>query len=312
MAQAQKKALVTGGAGFIGSHLAEALAGRGYAVGIVDDLSTGKMANIANLLKEGSAQLYRGSVTDAAWLQDLCRGVDTVFHLAAVVSVAGSIRDPLTAHATNLTGTLNVLLAARDSGVRRVVTASSAAVYGDNPVTPQREDLLPAPLSPYGVTKLAAEHYCRVFQEVYGLTTVCLRYFNVYGPRQDPGSEYAGVIPRFIQRALERKPATIYGDGEQTRDFVFVKDVVEANILAAEKGAAGIYNTGSGTALTINRLAEMVGEAAGLVIPPVYEPARTGDIRYSTADITRAQGFGYTPRGSLAEHLAGMVRDGRV
>jgi UDP-glucose 4-epimerase len=212
----KKKVVVTGGAGFIGSHLAELLVQRGYEVIIIDDLSSGKMANIENLIKKNKVQFFNGSVTDLSLLQTIFRGAQSVFHLAAVVSVSRSIGSPLNSHEVNLTGTLNVLVAARDNGLKKVVFSSSAAVYGDNPVLPHTEIMVPNPLSPYGVTKLAAEYYCRVFQQVYGLPTVCLRYFNVYGPRQDPNSEYAAVIPKFIQRASEEKPIIIYGDGEQT------------------------------------------------------------------------------------------------
>jgi len=225
-----KHAVVTGGAGFIGSHLVHELAVRGYRVTVIDDLSTGKMENIEQVLAQppqGSfIKFVQDSVTDLSVLQALFRDVDYVFHLAAIASVPRSVEDPIISHEVNLTGTLNVLRAAEQNKVKKVVYISSSAVYGDTPTLPQSEDMVPAPQSPYAVTKLAGEQYCKVFQEVYNLNTIGLRYFNVYGPRQDPDSEYAAVIPKFITRALEGKAPIIFGTGEQTRDFVFVKDAV--------------------------------------------------------------------------------------
>jgi len=253
-----KKVVITGGAGFIGSHLADELARRGYKVTIIDDLSTGKIENMASLLGTGSVEFIRGSVTDLPLLQELFQGVDYVFHQAAVASVPQSIETPLVSNDVNVSGTLKVLLAARDNGVRKVIYASSSSIYGDDTALPQKEDSLPGPQSPYAVSKLAGEYYCRVFQEVYGLPTVCLRYFNVYGPRCEPDSQYAAVIPRFISRVSRGEPPIIYGDGEQTRDFVFVNDIVEANILAAQTDVSGIFNVGNGESITINQLAELV------------------------------------------------------
>jgi UDP-glucose 4-epimerase len=302
-----KKALVTGGAGFIGSHLVESLVKRGYQVTIIDDLSSGKIARLEALIQNDAVQFFQGSVADLALLQKICQGVQYVFHEAAVVSVVGSLAAPMKSHHTNLTGTLNVLLAARDNGVQKVILASSSAVYGANPALPQHENQLPDPLSPYAVTKLAAEYYCRVFQQVYELPTVCLRYFNVYGPRQDPGSEYAAVIPKFIQRALAGQPLIIYGDGEQSRDFVFVGDVVEANILAAESKASGIYNIGAAKAITINRLAELVIQAFGAKVKIVHDEARPGEAKHSLADISLARDFGYLPRCELEDGLGKVI-----
>jgi len=300
---AMKRIVVTGGAGFIGSHLAEELARRGYHVIILDDLSTGKMENIETLLEKETVEFIRGSITDLPLLRKLFQNVDSVFHHAAFPSVPRSIENPLASHEINATGTLNVLLAAKDNGVRKVIYASSSSVYGDTPTLPKTEDMTPNPQSPYAVTKLAGEFYCRIFQEVYGLPTVCLRYFNVYGPRQDPHSQYAAVIPRFIKMASEKSPLIIFGDGEQTRDFTFVEDVVEANLLAAESNVAGTFNIGRGESITINQLARLTIKLMRNNIEPSHTEPRAGDIKHSLADISRAKAFGYNPKHSFEEGL---------
>jgi UDP-glucose 4-epimerase len=297
------KAIVTGGAGFIGSHIARELSERSYEVVIVDDLSTGKRKNIEPLLDRHYVSFVEGSVTDLPLLRDLFRGASYIFHQAAIPSVPRSINDPLSSHQANLTGTLNVLLAAKDSGVRKVIYASSSSVYGDAPTLPKHEGMAPNPLSPYAVTKLAGEYYCRVFSDVYGLTTTCLRYFNVYGPRQDPNSQYAAVIPLFIQKAFHGEPLIIFGDGKQTRDFTFVRDVAEANVLAAENNASGIFNIGRSERTSIEDLAEMILNFTGSKAQVVHRDPRIGDIKHSLADISRARDFGYAPRHSLAEGL---------
>jgi UDP-glucose 4-epimerase len=322
-----RTAVVTGGAGFIGSHLAGELARRGYHVVILDDLSTGKKGNIAALLSPtlhhpssithhtsrlSGVDFIEGSVTDLSLLQDVFRGADVVFHQAAVASVPRSIENPELTHRANLTGTLNVLLAGRDKGVKKVVYASSSSVYGDTPTLPKSEDMSPNPLSPYAVTKLAGEYYCQVFRQVYGLATVCLRYFNVYGPRQDPDSQYAAVVPRFIARVAAGQAPIIFGDGEQTRDFIFVADAVEANILAAESNATGVFNVGRGESTTINDLAEMLIGLMGKSVRRVHEGPRPGDPRHNLADISRATGLGYSPEYSLQRGLQetiGAMRD---
>ena len=296
-----KKVVVTGGAGFIGSHLAQELARWGWRVIIIDDLSSGKRENIERLLNK--AKFIEGSILALPRLQKLFQGIDYVFHLAAIPSVPRSIDNPLISHEANVTGTLNVLIAARDNGVKKVIYASSSSVYGDTPTLPKRENMSPNPQSPYAVTKLAGEYYCRVFEEVYGLATVCLRYFNVYGPRQDPNSQYAAVIPRFIKRASEGKSPIIFGDGEQTRDFTFIKDVVETNILAAESQACGVFNIGRGKSITINELANLILNITGSRVKPVYQEPRPGDIRHSVADISKAKTFGYKPKYGLEEGL---------
>jgi len=298
-----KRAVVTGGAGFIGSHIADELVARGYQVAIIDDLSTGNNENIAALLKQSNVEFIEGSIVDLSLVNKLFRGVDYVFHLAAIASVPRSVKNPQASHEVNITGTLNVLLAARDTGVKKVIYASSCAVYGDTPTLPIKEEMLPKPQSPYAVTKLAGEYYCQVFHRVYGLPTVCLRYFNVYGPRQDPDSQYAAVIPRFIRRVIDDKPPIIFGDGEQTRDFTFIADVVEANILAAESEATGVFNIGRGQSISITRLAELIIELTGINVKPVHEEPRPGDIIHSLADISRARSFGYEPSYNLEEGL---------
>ena len=303
-----KKVAVTGGAGFIGSHLAEELIRRGYYVTILDDLSTGKMDNIEGLLSNKNVDFIQGSVTDFPLLLELFQNTQYVFHQAAITSVPLSVDSPQFSHEANITGTLNVLLSARDNHVNKVIYASSCAVYGDTQTLPEREDMLPSPLSPYAVTKLAGEYYCWVFYQVYGLPTVCLRYFNVYGPRQDPSSAYAAVIPVFIKRTCEGNSPIVFGDGEQTRDFIFVKDAVEANILAAESDACGLFNISRGVSITINRLAELIVELVGNKVEPIHQGPRPGDIRHSLADVSKARAFGYEPKYDLKVGLAETIR----
>jgi UDP-glucose 4-epimerase len=311
-----KAVVVTGGAGFIGSHVAAELLRRRYRVIVLDDLSSGKLENVRHLIgpsshrgqSRNSLEFVHGSITDLPLAKNVLQGVDYVFHQAAIPSVPRSIENPQATHEANITGTLNVLLAATDNGVKKVVYASSSAVYGDTPTLPKTEDMFPNPQSPYAVSKLAGEYYCRVFHQVYGLPTVCLRYFNVYGPRQDPSSQYAAVIPAFIQKALDGKPPIIFGDGRQTRDFTFIRDVVDANILAAETDAAGVYNIGRGERVSINKLARLVIKLVGNKVTPVHREPRPGDVRHSLADISRARQFGYNPRYSLGEGLKETIR----
>ena len=298
------RVIVTGGAGFIGSHLTEELVRRGYQVIILDNLSKGRMSNIEPVLKNGSAEFVQGDITNLPLLRKLFSGADYVFHQAAIPSVPFSIKSPITSHNANINGTLNVLLAAKDKGVKKVVYASSSSVYGDSPTLPKVEDMIPNPLSPYAVTKLTGEYYCKVFQDIYGFDTVSLRYFNVYGPRQDPNSPYAAVISLFINNALAGKSPIIFGNGEQSRDFTYVRDVAEANILAAERNATGIFNLGSSQRVTINRLAQLVFKLVGnSTIEPVYKDSRPGDIMHSLADISKARAFGYYPKYNLEAGL---------
>ena len=299
-----KKAVVTGGAGFIGSHIAGELIRRGYFVVVLDDLSSGKKENIEGLLKMGNASFVEGSVTDLSFIHEIFVDAHYVFHQAAIPSVPRSVAKPLASNEANLTGTLNVLVAARACGVDKVVCASSSSVYGDTPVLPKNENMMPNPQSPYAVTKLAGEYYCKTFGEIYGFPTVCLRYFNVYGPRQDPDSEYAAVIPKFAKQVCEGHSPVIFGDGEQTRDFTFVEDVVQANILAAEESATGVFNVGRGESISLNELAGLVIDIMGKDMKPVYQEPRPGDIKHSLADISKArQDLGYNPRHSLREGL---------
>jgi UDP-glucose 4-epimerase len=300
------KYIVTGGAGFIGSHIVEAIAGS-HEVVVIDNFSSGKPENLSMFGTRVNS--IQGSITDLLLLKDAFKGADGIFHLAAIASVARSVNDPFATHKTNLTGTLNVLLAARECGVRKVVFSSSSAVYGDEPTLPKREELPPAPLSPYAVTKLAGEYYCNVFSGLFGMNTVSLRYFNVFGPRQDPHSEYAAVIPKFIMRLLGHQPPIIFGDGLQSRDFVYVKDVVQANLLAMQSSTTGTFNIGSGQKIDLNTLASTLAEIMKVRLPPVYEKPRHGDIRDSVSAITAAKkAFGYQTRYSLDEGLAETVQ----
>ena len=297
------KFLVTGGAGFIGSHLARELANLGE-VTVLDDLSSGQAGRIQDLLDHGRVKFVRGSILHRALLLDLCRGVDCIFHLAADVSVSRSMEHPLDVHEVNATGTLSVLASAREAGVKKVIFSSSAAVYGDSPVSPKLESTPPEPHSPYAASKLAGEYYCEVYRRSFGLPTASLRYFNVYGPAQDPRGQYAAVIPSFIMNVLRRRPPVIFGDGNQVRDFVSVQDVVRANILAMQRDAVGTFNIATGAGVSVRDLARVIGELGGMTREPVFEKPRPGDIRESVADISRAGDvMGYRPRVHLADGL---------
>ncbi|HIE53210.1 MAG TPA: SDR family oxidoreductase, partial [Armatimonadetes bacterium] len=296
--------LVTGGAGFIGSHLVEELVRRGEQVRVVDNLSTGRAENLAPWRED--IEFLEGDLSDPAVAQRAVEGVDYVLHQAALPSVPRSVEDPRASHEANVTGTLNLLLAARDAGVKRVVYAGSSSAYGDTPTLPKHEAMPPAPLSPYAASKLAGEYYCRVFHKVYGLETVVLRYFNIFGPRQDPTSQYAAVIPKFITALLRGDLPTIYGDGEQSRDFTYVRNVVEANLLACTAPAAvgEVINVATGTRFTINELFARLRELCGCEVEPLYAPPRPGDVRHSQADIGKAERLlGYRPVVSFREGL---------
>ena len=299
-----RAALVTGGAGFIGSHLVDALIAAGWRTRVLDDFSSGREEN---LVASGSAlELVRGSLCDAELLARALRDIDVVFHQGAVPSVPRSIAEPLRTHEVNASGTLRVLEAARHAGVRRVVYAASSSAYGDTPVLPKVETLPANPRSPYALQKWAGETYCRLYTELYGLETVALRYFNVYGPRQNPESEYAAVVPRFVVACLRGEPPVVYGDGEQTRDFTFVEDAVRANLLAAEAAAAvgQVVNVAGGRRVSLNHLLAAIGELCGAALRARYEPARAGDVRDSLADLARAGSLlGYEPRFTLREGL---------
>ncbi|MGH7393624.1 MAG: SDR family oxidoreductase [Candidatus Rokuibacteriota bacterium] len=292
-------ALVTGGAGFIGSHLVERLLADGQRVRVLDDFSTGSMANLPFADRhQGALEVVRGDIRDLATVERAAAGAAVVFHQAAMRSVPRSVDDPLGANASNVNGTLHVLEAARRAGIRRVVYASSSSVYGDRPDLPKREDQPPAPISPYAVSKAAGEQYAAVWTSLYGVETVGLRYFNVFGPRQDPKSEYAAVIPRFILWGLRGEPLEVHGDGTQTRDFTFIDNVVEANVLAAAAEGAGgqVVNVGCGDRVS---LLDIIGKLERLLGRPVnrrHLPARAGDVPHTLADIARAKRvLGYSP-----------------
>lgn len=303
------KYIVTGGAGFIGSHIVEELAKQNHEVVIVDNLFSGKKENIAPFLHKDKVRFVQGSITDLPLLQKIFAGADGIFHEGAIASVPRSIANPVATNEANVTGTLNVLVAARDCGVRKVLFASSSSVYGNTPTLPKQEDMTPSPLSPYAVSKFTGEQYLRVFSEVYGLKTVSLRYFNVFGPRQDPKSEYAAVIPNFITRILKHESPIIHGDGGQTRDFSYVKDVVQANIRAMESDAQGVFNVAYCQRIDLKELAATIMELTGITVPLTFDPPRTGDVRDSLADITRAkQVFGYKPEYTVKSGLAETVK----
>jgi UDP-glucose 4-epimerase len=303
------KVLVTGGAGFIGSHIARACLSAGDAVRVLDDFSTGRRDNLADV--ERDVDVIEGGVEDLAGVRAAVSGCEVVFHQAAVVSVPLSVQDPLRAHAVNALGTLHVLLAARDAGVRRVVFAGTCAAYGDDPQLPKTEDMPTRPLSPYAIQKLAAEHYCQRFTALYGLETVVLRYFNVFGPRQDASSSYAGVIPLFVSALVRGRQPVIFGDGLQTRDFVHVSDVVRANRMAASSPAAAglVLNVGRGEAVTVRALYDAIARELGAEgIRPASAPERPGDIRHSLADASRARRvLGWSAQVGLAEGLRDTV-----
>lgn len=301
--------LVTGGAGFIGSHLVDYLVEQGYEVSVVDNLATGKAANLAHL--KGSIAFYEVDIVDLESIRPAFEGVEVVFHQAALPSVPRSLKDPVATTQTNVLGTLHVLFAALGAGARRVVLASSSSVYGANPALPKQEDMLPQPLSPYAASKLACEAYASAFAHSFGLETVCLRYFNVFGPRQDPRSQYSAAIPIFLRRLFSGEAPIIYGDGEQTRDFTYVENVVQANWLAATAPEAPgkVFNIACGESISVNQLVDRLNELVGTSIAPDYSPARTGDVRHSLADISRAREIlGYTAPVSFDEGLAYTVQ----
>lgn len=303
--------VVTGGAGFIGSHLVEHLmtAPGGHRVTVLDNFSTGRRENLAPWLDR--IRLVEGSVTDPDACREAIAGADFVLHQAALPSVPRSLKDPVASHEANATGTLNVLIAARDARVKRVVYAASSSAYGNTAELPKREDMLPRPLSPYAAAKYAGEQYCRAFNASFGLGTIALRYFNVFGPRQDPTSQYAAVIPKFIVCAESGEAPTIFGDGEQTRDFTYVANVVRANLLACDAPQAALgepYNVGCGERVSVNMLWHRIRDMLGSSVEPRYEPTRTGDVRDSLASLERTHTMlGYTPVVALDEGLRKTV-----
>jgi len=296
--------LVTGGAGFIGSHIAEALVKRGDRVRVLDNLSTGRLCNLDGFRDE--IELIEADLVDVEAVAKAVDGVDCIFHEAALASVPHSIEAPLDTNAACVTGTVTLLDEARKAGVRRLVYAASSAAYGDQPTSSKRESDLPSPISPYGAAKLAAEFYCQAFTGTYGFETVAIRYFNVFGPRQDPDSPYSAVIPLFISAMLAGQQPIIYGDGRQSRDFTFVENVVEANLLAADAdGVAGqIFNAADGRSIDLLRLIEVLNDLLGTDVQPAHEAPRPGDVRESQADITKARNMlGYEPKVGFEEGL---------
>jgi UDP-glucose 4-epimerase len=303
------KALVTGGAGFIGSHLVERLVRSGHDARVLDNFSSGKRENLAPL--GSSVEVIEGDIRSRERVELAASGRDVIFHEAAIVSVPYSVEHPQETHDVNIQGTLNVLEAARRAGVKRVVFASSAAIYGDGPVLPKIEGMLPCPISPYGVEKITGEHYLRVYSAHYGVETVALRYFNVFGPRQDPSSPYSGVISVFVDRALAKRTLTIFGDGEACRDFVYVDDIVDANLAAAARDdvSGRVFNVARGERTTLNDLVFMLGRILRREIQPEYASPRAGDIAKSVADISRARSeLGYEPKVGVEDGLARLVR----
>jgi nucleoside-diphosphate-sugar epimerase len=282
--------LITGGAGFIGSNIAEHLVRQGKGVRVFDNFSSGKRENLAAF--EDKIEIVESDLRVLDAVNHAMDGVRYVLHMGAIPSVQRSVEDPHMTNQANITGTLNVLLAARDAGVKRVVFSSSSSVYGDTPTLPKREDMMPSPLSPYAAQKLAGEHYCGIFQRLYGLETISLRYFNVFGPRQDPQSQYAAVIPRFITAILNDEPPTIFGDGKQTRDFSHVENVIEANLaacLAPGEALGEAFNIACGDRISLLELVDTINSITGKKIQPRFEPPRPGDIRDSQADISKAK-----------------------
>lgn len=301
--------VVTGGAGFIGSHIVERLVAKGHEVRVVDNLSTGKMENLASWIER--VAFFPKDVCDTGALGEIFHGADYVLHQAAIPSVPRSVDDPMATNRVSVDGTLSVLLAARSAGVRRVVYASSSSVYGDAPTSPKIETMPTNPLSPYAVSKLAGECYVRAFSAVYGLETVALRYFNIFGPRQDPNSPYSAAIPKFIQAMLAGAAPVVYGDGEQTRDFTYVANAVEANLLACEAPDASgrVFNVGCGAEVSVNEILAMLGEILGVSMEAEYAPPRPGEVRHSRASIDAAAAvLGYRPLVDIHEGLEKTAR----
>jgi len=313
---ATAKYLITGGAGFIGSHIAETLLKQGESVRVLDNMATGRQTNLDALQGlPGHLEIIIDDLRNAEAVRKAVAGTEVVFHQGALASVPRSIADPVSSLETNINGTQNVLLAARDAGVHRVVYASSSSAYGNTPTLPKREEMPTAPMSPYAVQKLTGEMLCGVFTPIYGLETVALRYFNVFGPRQDPASEYAAVIPRFLTALLQKHRPIVFGDGEQTRDFTYIENVVQANLLAATApDAVGTFmNIGCGERISLNQVLKIAGDLLSIEVNAEYRETRSGDVRDSLADISRAQRLlGYDPKIKFAEGLARTLEALRV
>lgn len=297
---------MTGGAGFIGSNLTEALLKAGHLVRVIDNFSTGKKENLAFEEAYAFLEIMEGDICDLATCKRVMEGIEYVFHQAALPSVQRSVEDPMGSNEANIVGTLNILIAARDAGVKRVIYAASSSAYGDTPTLPKREDMVPNPLSPYALQKFVGEQYCRLFFQLYGLETLSLRYFNIFGPKQDPNSIYSAVIPRFIHALLSGRPPVIYGDGEQSRDFTYIDNVILANLLAmkVERTQGEVVNIACGRRVSLNQLLKILQDVLGIHTRPLYEEPRKGDVRHSLADIGMAKELlNYAPRVGIEEGL---------
>ena len=305
-----EKYLVTGGAGFIGSNIVKKILEQGDYVRVVDNFSTGKKENIKEFISNPNFELLEGDLSNLDVAKKAVEGIDYVLHQAAIPSVQRSIDDPLKSNKTNVDGTLNMLIASRDEKVKRFVYAASSSAYGDNPQLPKKEDFPVLPISPYALTKYVGERYCQIFWRLYGLPTICLRYFNVFGPKQDPNSQYSAVIPKFITSLLKGDKPVVYGTGEQSRDFTFVDNVVAVNLLSAksEKGFGEVFNVGCGDQASLNQLLEMLRDILGTNIKADYKEARLGDVLHSRADISKGQKIlGYSPKIGIKEGLIKTV-----
>jgi nucleoside-diphosphate-sugar epimerase len=300
------KVLVTGGAGFIGSNLTESLLKRRHFVRVLDDFSTGKRENLIFGKEYPSLEILEGDIRDLRTCKKAIKGVEYIFHQAALPSVQRSVEDPGTSNAINVGGTLNILLAAKEEGVKRVIYASSSSIYGDTPTLPKREEMPPHPLSPYALQKYIGEQYCRLFYQLYGLDSVSLRYFNIFGPKQDPNSVYSAVIPRFIDALIHDRPPVIFGDGEQSRDFTFIENVVQANLLAMSAGhlRGEAMNIACGKRISLNQLLKILKKILGSKLAPIYQEPRKGDVRHSLADIRKSKkSINYMPKVGTEEGL---------
>ncbi len=304
------KYLVTGGAGFIGSHIVEELLKRGESVRVLDNLSTGKRQNVLRFNGNENFEFIEGDLRSYHIVQEAVKGIDYVLHQGALPSVPRSVKDPITTNDVNVNGTLNILDASINAGVKRVIFASSSSIYGNSQELPKKEDMKPSPESPYALTKYTGERYCQIFTKLHGLETVCLRYFNVFGPRQDPDSQYSAVIPKFIKLIKDGKSPVIYGDGTASRDFTFVSNVVMANLLAcsSDKAVGEVYNIACGESITINQLACKLAELLDKDIKPIYAPPRAGEVKHSYADIEKAKrDLGYTVTVCFNDGLTRLV-----
>lgn len=305
-----KKYLVTGGAGFIGSNIVKKLLEKGEFVRVVDNFSTGKKENIREFLGNSNFELIDGDLTNLEIAKDAVKDIDFVLHQAAIPSVQRSVDDPLKSNNANINGTLNMLIASRDAKIKRFVYAASSSAYGDNPQLPKKEDMPVMPISPYALTKYVGERYCQIFWKLYGLPTICLRYFNVFGPKQDPSSQYSAVIPKFIKALLKGEKPVVYGTGEQSRDFTFVDNVVDINLLSvkSEKGFGEVFNVGCGDQISLNQLLEMLKDILRIDIKADYKEARLGDVLHTRADISKAKEIlGYSSKIGTKEGLIKTV-----